>query len=97
MTEKKKEVKKPQRGRPKTEQVTSKIEEVTVEKSTEAPLPEKVFKPKKDRGTFPVTVNGSSRMMTKFAYNAIKKDPNLEVILPKNSPFFAEDNCEGCN
>jgi hypothetical protein len=70
-----------------------KIETVEVEKPSKA---EKIKPLKKRRNLHPVEVNGVVRMLTKFAYNSIKKDRTTEIILPKNSPFNQLEDCEGC-
>ena len=54
---------------------------------------EKVKKPKlpfsERKNTFEVSVKGTSRMISREAYEAVSKDPNLNVSLPKGSPLAA--------
>ena len=70
-----------------------KIETIEVEKPKQ---PEKIKPIKRRRNLHPVEVNGNVRMLTKFAYNSIRKNQNMEIILPKDSPFNELDDCEGC-
>ena len=70
-----------------------KIETIEIEKPKQ---PEKIKPIKRRRNLHPVEVNGNVRMLTKFAYNSIRKNQNMEIILPKDSPFNELDDCEGC-
>jgi hypothetical protein len=71
-----------------------KIETVEVERPITKP--EKIKPIKKRRNLHPVEINGKVRLLTKFAYNVVRKNQNLEIILPKNSPFNELDDCVGC-
>ena len=55
---------------------------------------EKVKKPKlpfseRKNNTFDVIVKGKLRAISREAYEAVSKDPNLNVSLPKGSPLAA--------
>ena len=55
----------------------------------------------KRNNVFDVYVKGKYRSMSKLAYEAVSKDPKLEVTLPKGSPLAVnlepkEKPCEGC-
>ena len=85
-------IEKDENNLPEDEKHDSKIEEIEVKQV----IPEKVRPIKKRRNLHPVEVNGVVRMLTKFAYNSIRKDQTKEIILPKNSPFNELEDCEGC-
>jgi hypothetical protein len=75
-----------------------KIETIEVERPPkQEKIPPKEMKLiKKRRNLHPVEINGKVRLLTKFAYNVVRKNQNLEIILPKNSPFNELDDCVGC-
>ena len=98
-------VQKGQQGRPKTKvsneakETPQKVVEVTTKKaeSTIAKTPPKPSEVRKK--TFTVFVKGKSREVSKMTYDAIKKDPKLEVVLPKGSPLVepeAKKPCKDC-
>lgn len=70
-----------------------KIETIEVEKPKQ---PEKIRPVRRRRNLHPVEINGTVRMLTKLAYNSIRRNPNMEIILPKDSPFNESDDCVGC-
>ena len=61
-------------------------------------VPDNLPKQKVNRNLHEVIVDGKSRSMTKFSYDAIVKDPNKTVELPSGSRLVEPENkpCKDC-
>lgn len=87
----------------KTEEKASLAEKVEPEKvievKTKPKQPPKIRPSQRNRGLHEVIIKGKTRLMTKASYDAVKKDPGLNVILPKGS-LLVEPNldkpCKDC-
>ncbi len=73
--------------------VKEKVIEVKTEKVERRNLPSD-----RKNNSFEVFVKGKSRMISRQAYEAVNKDPQLNVSLPKGSPLAAnlEPNDKSC-
>lgn len=75
-------------------------EKVIEVKTKQAKKPKLSFSERKNN-SFDVIVKGKLRAMSRQAYEAVSKDPQLKVSLPKGSPLAAnleakEKPCEDC-
>jgi hypothetical protein len=96
----------PQADKPKKERATrkprtpkTKIKEVIksdLQHEEVEDLQTKIPVKRRRSKTFPVIVKGAVRHITRLAYEAAKKDPNLKVQLPEGSPFLEEGQSKGC-
>ena len=85
-------------GQDKPEKVVK--EKVIEAKTKQAKKPKLSFSERKNN-SFDVIVKGKLRTMSRQAYEAVSKDPQLKVSLPKGSPLAAnleakEKPCKDC-
>ena len=85
-------------GQDKPEKVVK--EKVIEAKTKQAKKPKLSFSERKNN-SFDVIVKGKLRSMSRQAYEAVSKDPQLAVTLPKGSPLAAnleakEKPCKDC-